>query len=134
MIIICYQVLPSVGFCFQYQLINLAWLSFYFFLFSWSLTIYFFVQLHKSITKCLLFIIIHIFSTHFGISHFFLHNFKTQTNYGTVTAPCMWTTKKKKKNQVTSHSNCPRVLLLDLVYKHCNSIMGFIKGWLHCLT
>ena len=36
----------EVGFRFQYQLINLAWLSFDFFSFSWSLTICFFVALY----------------------------------------------------------------------------------------
>ena len=30
----------------------------------------------KNITKCLLFIIIHIFSTHFAINLFYLHNLK----------------------------------------------------------
>ena len=34
----------EVGFRFQYQLINLAWLSFDFFSFSWSLTFYFLVS------------------------------------------------------------------------------------------
>ena len=38
---------------------------------------------------------------------------------------------KWKQNQVTSHSNWPRVLLFDLAHKQCN---GIIKGWLHCLT
>ena len=53
----------QVGFRFQYQLTNLVWLSFDFFLFSWSPTICFFVALYscvcscpKSITKCLLLI------------------------------------------------------------------------------
>ena len=34
-------------------------------------------QLSKNITKCLLFIIIHIFSTHFAISLFNFNNLKT---------------------------------------------------------
>ena len=34
MAIICYQIIPSVGFRFQYQLVNLIWLSFDFFSFS----------------------------------------------------------------------------------------------------
>ena len=81
MTIICYQVL-FLG-LFQYQLINLVWLSFDFFSISCSGTICFFValysrvQLSKNITKCLLFIIIHIFSTHFAISLFYLHKLKT---------------------------------------------------------
>ena len=41
------------------------------------------------------------------------------------------TKSKQKQNQATWHSNWPRVLLFDLVHKHCNGIM---KGWLHRLT
>ena len=51
----------------QYQLINLIWLSFDFFSFSWSLTICFFVafillcvQLPKNIMKCLLNYTVHV--------------------------------------------------------------------------
>ena len=42
MTIICYQVLRSGQFCFQYQLINFVWLSFDFFSLNWSLNICFF--------------------------------------------------------------------------------------------
>ena len=35
------------------------------------------------------------------------------------------TKSKQKQNQVTSHSNWPRVLLFDLAHKQCN---GIIKG------
>ena len=42
----------QVGFHFQYQLINLVWLSFDFFSFSWSLTIYFFVALYSCVCSC----------------------------------------------------------------------------------
>ena len=42
----------QVGFCFQYQLINLAWLSFGFFSFSWSLIICFFVALYSCVCSC----------------------------------------------------------------------------------
>ena len=59
----------QVGFRFQYQLINLVWLSFGFILLS--------VQLSKNIAKCLLFIIIHTFITHFAINLLYLHNMKT---------------------------------------------------------
>ena len=66
MAIICYQVLPSgrlsfsvstrsflqVDFRFLYQLINLVWLSFDFFSFSWCLTICFFVALHSCMRSC----------------------------------------------------------------------------------
>ena len=54
--------------------------------------------------------------------------------YGKNIAPSLWTNKiktKQKQNQVTSHSNWPRVLLFDLAHKQCN---GIIKEWLHCLT
>ena len=42
----------QVGFRFQYQLIYLVWLSFDFFSFSWSLTIYFFVALYSCVCSC----------------------------------------------------------------------------------
>ena len=42
----------QVGFHFQYQLINLVWLSFDFFSFSWSLTICFFVALYSCLCSC----------------------------------------------------------------------------------
>ena len=43
---------------------------------------------------------------------------------------CEWTKskQKQKENQVTSHSNWPRVVLFDLAHKKCN---GIIKGWLN---
>ena len=45
---------------------------------------------------------------------------------------CEWTkSNKNKRNEVTSYSNCPHVLLFDLVHKQYN---GIIKGWPHCLT
>ena len=63
----------QVDFRFQYQLINLVWLSFDFFSFSWSLTICFFVALHYCACSCpILFIIIHIFGIHFPINLFLL--------------------------------------------------------------
>ena len=62
-----------------------AFSAFDFFSCSWSLTICFSygfillcVKLSKNITKCLLFIIIHIFSTHFEINLFYLHNFNIE--------------------------------------------------------
>ena len=81
MTIICYQVF-FLG-LFQYQLINLVWLSFDFFSFSCSCTIYFFVALYSRVCNCpkihemSFIIIIHIFSTHFAISLFYLHKLKT---------------------------------------------------------
>ena len=53
--------------------------------------------------------------------------------YGKNIAPSLWTNKiktKQKQNQVTSHSNWPRVLLFDLAHKQCN---GIIKEWLYYL-
>ena len=44
---------------------------------------------------------------------------------------CKRTKSKQKQNQVSSHSNCPHVLLFDLAHKQCS---GVIKGWFHCLT
>ena len=40
-------------------------------------------------------------------------------------------TKQKKHNQISSHSNWPRVRLFDLAHKQCN---GIIKEWRYCLT
>ena len=56
----------QVSFCFQYQLINLVWLSSDFFSFSWTLTICVFMALYSCVWSCskisrnVLFIIIHI--------------------------------------------------------------------------
>ena len=97
----------QVSFRFQYQLINLLWLSFDFFSFSWSLRICFFVALYScvcscpKISKCLLFIIIHIFSTHFAINLFCLHNLKTLTMEQQLHHACKRT--KSKQNQKPSH-------------------------------
>ena len=106
----------KVGFRFQYQLINLVWLSIGFFPFSWSQTrnqnnfkelktsfsspsysekmcwgqcwaeaslsafswLYIFLcaVVQKYHEMLFLFIIIHIFCTHFGINVFYLHNLK----------------------------------------------------------
>ena len=46
------------------------------------------VQFSKNM-KYVLFIIIHIFSTHFAINLFYLRNLKTETNYGAATTLCM---------------------------------------------
>ena len=78
----------QASFLFQYQIINLVWLSFDFFSFTWNLTICFFVEFCSCTlvllcsfpqlsSKCLWLIIIHIFSTHFAINLFNLHDFKT---------------------------------------------------------
>ena len=86
MTIKCYQVLFQVGFRFQFQLINLVWLSFDFFSFSWSLTICFFVALYSCVCSCpkyhkMSFIyIIHIFSTLFTINLFYSCNLETNVS------------------------------------------------------
>ena len=54
----------------------------------------------------------------------------SSTNYGTTNA-CERTKSKQKQNQITSHSNWPRVLLFRVAHKQCNRI---IKRWVHCLT
>ena len=71
----------QVSFRFQYQFINLVWLFFDFFSFSLTLCFCYFillcVQLSKNILKGLLFVTVLIFSTHFVINLFYLHNLKT---------------------------------------------------------
>ena len=127
----------QVGFRFQYQLVHLVWLSFDFFSFNWSFTICFFVTLYSFVSSCpkisrILFIVIHFFSTYFATNLFYLHNLKTQANYGITIPPCMWMNEiKTKTSLITSHSNWPRVLLFDLTHKLCK---GIIERWFHCLT
>ena len=129
------------GFCLQYQLINFVWLSFDFFSFSWGLTICFFVALYymalcvllsTNIMKCLLFIIIHIFSIHFAMNLFICTTWKRKQIMEQQPHRVYDRIKsKQKQNKVMSHSNWPRVLLFDLARKQCN---GIIKGWIHRLT
>ena len=64
------------------------------------------VQLSKNITKCLLFIIIHISCTHFEINLFYFHNMKRkQTMEHQPNPACEQTNSKQEQNQVTSNSN-----------------------------
>ena len=42
----------QVGFRFHYQLIDFVWISFYFFSFSWSPTVSFFVALYSCVCSC----------------------------------------------------------------------------------
>ena len=67
--------------------------------FLWLYTLECAVQLSENNTKFVLFIIIHILSTHFAINLFYLHNMRTNmlTNYGTTTESCMWTNEIKTK-------------------------------------
>ena len=90
------------------------------------------VQLSKNITKCLLFIITQIFSTHFAINLYFCTTWRRkQTMEKQPHHACERTKLKHKRNQVTLHSNWPRVLLFDLAHKQCS---GIVKGWVLCLT
>ena len=74
----------QVGFRFQHQLTNLVCLSFDFFSFSWSLTIWFFVTLYSCVWSCLkislnvfyLWLFTILASTHFAINLFLKHNLK----------------------------------------------------------
>ena len=95
------------------------------------------MQLSRNITKCLLFIIIHTFLGLILQSSYFICT-TWQRKRPMEEQPhraCERWKSKQKQNQVTSHSNWPRVLLFDLVYKQCNAIIkAFIKAWLHCLT
>ena len=65
---------------------------------SWSLTICFFVALYFCVCSCVV-IIIHIFSTHFAINLFYLHIFKTKTNFGTTAALYTWMNEIKTKTK-----------------------------------
>ena len=90
------------------------------------------VQLSITITKCFLFLIIHIFRTHFAINLSFYTTWKRKKTMEHQQYHTYEQTKsKQKQNQVTSHSNWPSVLLFDLSHKHC---YGIINGWRHCLT
>ena len=89
-----YQVLLSGRLLFSANLINLVWLSFDFFLFSWSLTFCFVVPLYSLVCAVVQkYHEIQIFSTPFAIS------LLQSTNYGTTIAPCMWTNKIKAKRK-----------------------------------
>ena len=124
----------QVGFPFQYQLINLVWLSFGFFhladaslpAFSWLHT------LSKNITKCLLFISIHIFNIDFAIKLLYLHKLETWKNYGTTTTPCRWMNEIKTKTK-PSHITFKLTTrsIARFVPQKCN---GIIKRWPPCLT
>ena len=138
MTVICYQIL-QVGFRFQYQLINLVWLSFDFFSFSWSLTICFFVALYSCVCSCpkiswnvfylwlSTFLVLILQSTCFICTIWK----RKQTMEQELHRACEQTKSKQKQNQVKPYSNWPRVLLSDLSHKQCNCI---IQRWLHCLT
>ena len=102
----------QVGFRFQYQLINLVWLSFDFFSFSWSFTIrisvvlYFCVQLSKN------------------YSHFYYSFCNQPVLFAQLeNVSKLWNNKSTVYVSERNQNKC-RVTL-------CN---GIIKGWLYCLT
>ena len=74
--------------------------------------------------EILLFIIIHIFSTYFAISLFYLHNLKTQMNYGTTTALCMWMNEIKTK---TKPSHVTFKLITRYIFRFSSQTMQ----WYH---
>ena len=57
--------------------------------------------LQKYRAKCLLLIVICIFSTHFAIKLFHLHYFKRWRNYGATTAACIWTNEIRTKTKLS---------------------------------
>ena len=128
----------QVGFRFQYQLINLVWLSFDFFSFSWSLTICFFMDLYSCVCSCLKY---HKMSFIYNYSRFWYSFCNQPVLFSKLeNVSNLWNDNRtvhvnkrneNKKNQVTSYSNWPSVLLFDLAHKQCS---GIIKGWLHFLT
>ena len=83
-----------------------------------------FVQLSKNITKYLITIIIHIFSTHFAINLFDFHNLKTLTNCGQTTAPYMWTNKIKIKT-------IPRHVIFRLTSRSIARFSPQTMQWYH---
>ena len=86
------------------------------------------VQLSKNIMKCLLFMISHILVLILQSTCSICTTWKRkQTMEQERHRPCEWT---KSEQKITSHSNWPRVLLVDLAHTQCNCI---IKGWLQCL-
>ena len=117
-LLLCYQVLPS------------GRLSF---LFGWSLIIWFYVALYFCVCSCpkisrnvfYLFLVLILQSTCFICT-----TWKRKQTLEQQLHDACDRTKSKQQNQVTLHSNWPRVLLFDLVHKQCNDI---IKGWVQCL-
>ena len=134
MTIICHQVLPSGRLSFSVSTDYLLWLSFDFLSFSWSLTTSFFIAFYscvsKTITECLKFIVF-TFSVLILQSTCFICTAWSRKQSMDNNDTCEWTKSKQKENHVTSHSNWPRVLLLDLAFEKCN---GIIKRFHHFLT
>ena len=89
------------------------------------------VKLFQNITKCLLCINIHILVLILQSTYFICTTWKCKQSMKRRHYACERTKPKQIWNQVTSHSNWSRVLLLNLSHKQCS---GIIKGWLHCPT
>ena len=107
---------------FHYQLINLVCFSLDFFSFSWSLTICFSwpytlvcaaVQRYHEMSFLYTFLVLILQSVCFIYKIWK----RKQTMEQQPHRACEQTTSKQKQNQVTSHSNWPRILLLDLAHK-----------------
>ena len=123
----------QIDFRFKYQLINLLWLSFDFFSFSWSVTICFFMALNSCVCswakisrnvlylQLFTFLVLILQSTYFICATWKLKQTMEQQPHHACDR-----TKSKHKNKVSS-----RVLLFDIAHKQCN---GIFKGWLHYLT
>ena len=97
--------------------------------FSWFYTLVC-VQVSKNIKKCLLFIITHIFSTHFAINLFFAQVEIVNKLWNNNRTMHMNKIKRKTK---PSHATfeLTKGSIVRFSHKQCN---GIIKGWLHCLT
>ena len=134
----------KVGFRFQYQLINLDWLSFEFFSFNWSLIISFLVDLYSWMRNCPKIeqnILYSHFSTHFAIKISFICTTwkRKQTMEQQLLRTFEWTKSKQKQDQVTSHSNLALVPLFDVATNNAtiyqksrfldNDILMFVSAW-----
>ena len=117
----------QVGFRFQYPFINFVWLSFDFFPFSWSVTIYFFVALYSCVCSCsknafylklFTFLVLILLLTCFApIDN--VNKLEQQPH-----CACVETKSKQKQNQVTS--------LFDLAHKHAIvSLNDCFTAWRH---
>ena len=102
----------QIGFRFKYQLINLLWLSFDFFSFSWSVNICFFMALNSCVCSCpkisqnvfylqlFTFLVLILQSTYFICATWKLKQTMEQQPHHECDR-----TKSKHKNKVSSYSN-----------------------------
>ena len=122
------------AFVFSVNSSKLSGFSFDFFSFSWSFTIYFFMASYscmcavvQNITNCLLFIIIHIFSTHFCNQPVLFAQLENVNKLWNNNLTMNVNERFKNKNKTKSR----HIQIDDLAHKKCN---GIIKDWHHCLT